>query len=67
MGQGAMVLGMLVRRQVTPRWENDHNRVDGSVDRGGCGQPNPQPPDGKKAEVGEGRSGLRRVFILHNN
>ena len=62
MVQRAMGIGMLGRRQVTPRWVNDpvwrHDDVNGIVDRGGCRHP---LPDGKQVEVGEGRSGLRRV------
>ena len=38
-GQVAMVIGMLGRRQVTPRWRNDpvlrHDGVNGIVARGG--------------------------------
>ena len=48
MGQGAMGLGMLGRRQVTPRWVNDpvwlHN---GSRRDSGQGRMRAPPPRGK--------------------
>ena len=64
MGQGEMGLGMLKRVQGMPRWANDpvwqHDGVNWRVTRGGCRHP---PPDRKQAEVGEGRSGLRRRVV----
>ena len=49
--QGAMGLGMLGRRQVTPRWANDpvcvhdgRKRIEG---QGGCGYP-PHPLGGNQ-------------------
>ena len=58
MGQGEMGLGILVWRQVTPRWANDpvwlHDGVYGRVARGGCGHP-PQTENRHRAEkVGSG-------------
>ena len=67
-GKGAMDIGMLGRRQVMPMWANDTVWlpviVYGRLSRGGCRHP---PLDGKQAEGGEGRSGLRRVVSLSNN
>ena len=60
--QGAMCLGMLGWRHVTPRWSNDpvwrHNGRNRREGQGGCGYP---PPGG------EGRSGLRRVSYVTIN
>ena len=68
-----MGIGMLGRRQVTPRWADDPVWMqDGSRQEIGQGRVRvPPPPDGNQVEGGEGRrraekggegqSGLRRV------
>ena len=63
MGKGATGIGMLGRRQVKPRWENDpvwlHDR---SRQESGQGQVrSPHPPDGNQAKGGEGRIRAERV------
>ena len=45
MGQGAMGLGMMGRRQVTPRWENDPVWLHkGRIQESGQGQVQAPPP-----------------------
>ena len=63
MGQGAMGLGMLGRRQMMPRCDNDTVWLHaGSRRESGQGRVRaPPPPEGNQAESGEGRSGLRRM------
>ena len=65
MGQGYMGLGMLVQRQVMPRWVNDNfclndvSRRD-SVQGRVRSAPSP-PPYRNQVEGGEGQSGSRRM------
>ena len=55
MGKGAMGIGMMGRRQVTPKWENDtvwlHGGVDGRVARGGY-RHLPQTENRRRVEKG---------------
>ena len=62
MGQGDMGLGMLGRRQVTPRWANNPVWLNnGRRQESGQGRVRAPHPEGNHAEVGEGRIGLRRM------
>ena len=65
--QGAMGLGILGRRQVTPRWENnpvwEHDGGNRIVVRGGCGY----PPPGRKTGRGQRRVEQVKKSILRNN
>ena len=62
MGLGTMGLGMLGRRQVTPRWENDPMWVhDGGIRDIGQGRVRAPSQEENRAEGREGRSGLRRM------
>ena len=66
MGQGEMGLGMLGRRQVNPRWENDPVWLHGgSIRESGQGRVRATPPPGvNQVEGVEGRIGLTRVEKL---
>ena len=62
-----MGLRMLGRIKVMTRWVNDTVWLhDGGQERG-QGRVREPPPDGKQAEDGEVRSGLRRVVSLRKN
>ena len=53
MGQVAMGLGMLGRRQVTPRWKNDPVCLHGgSIRESGQERVWSPPPEGNQAEGG---------------
>ena len=68
MGQVAMGLGMLGRRQVTPRWKNDPVCLHGgSIRESGQERVWSPPPEGNQAEGGEGRIRLRRMEYLCNS
>ena len=62
MGQVSMGIVMLGQRQVTPRWANDPVWMhEGSRQESDQGRVRAPPPEGNRAEGGEGRSGLRRM------
>ena len=61
-GQGAMGIGIMGGRQVTPRWENDPVWLhDGSIREHGQGRVREQPPRGKSG------GGQRRVERVKKN
>ena len=65
MGKREMGIGVLFRRQVKPRWENDPVWLySGGRQESGQGQVWAPPPDGNMAEGGAGRIGLIRVEYL---
>ena len=70
MGQVVMSLGMLGKRQLTPRWTNDpvwlHNGVDGRVARGGCETP-PQTENRRREEKGGEVNKSRVAYVKINN
>ena len=66
MGQGVIGIGMLGRRQMTPRWVNDPvwMHTESTRESGyGRAQATP-PPEGNQAEGGEGRSRLKIMEYL---
>ena len=65
---GSVGIGMLGRRQVTPRWLNDPVwRHDGRNGREGQGRCVYSPPGGKRVDDEEGQNGLIRLAYVKIN